>query len=197
MAVNPPGPAAPGTPGVLGTPDNGGVTDADLADADQQQHDTPPTPQQLRELRAEAAKWRRMYQTARTAEEELGRLKAAGQSELERANARASEMEQHRTRAEQEAMRLRVGLTHGLVRQRPDGSWDTTLAQRLQGSTVEELEADAKELARSVPAATPGNGQPGQQRQRMPNAAQNASGAAPASGDPNAWLRDKLSAGRS
>jgi hypothetical protein len=185
-----------GQPAADGTTPN--AEDFSAADAAEGQQGTPPSPQQLRELRAEAAKWRRMYQTARTAEEELGRLKAAGQSELERANSRGTEAETRAGRAELDLRRLQIGLETGLVRQRQDGTWDTTLALRLAGSTEEELRADAIELAKVLPPA--GQQQQGQQGQgqgrRVPNASQNANGAGPNQADPSAWLRDKLTAGR-
>ena len=62
------------------------------------------------------------------------------------------------------------------------------MARRLQGSTREEIEQDAEDLARTL-----GNGATGGPGRRPTNAGQHAGGAAPGK-SPNDWLREKLTA---
>lgn len=82
--------------------------------------------------------------------QELERLKAdeqkrkeAEMTEAEKVKARADELEAELKRERVKGMRLQVVSKYNL----PD-----TLANRLQGETMEELEADAEQLAKLIPA---------------------------------------------
>lgn len=97
----------------------------------------------IKESNREAQALRKRLQDA---EARLAKIDEDGKSELEKAIARAEAAEKSAADAEAKRLRLQVATDKGL----PAG-----LAARLQGSTLEELEADAAELLESFPPATP------------------------------------------
>lgn len=71
-----------------------------------------------------------------------------GKSDSERLTAAVTQAQAEAQQARAEALRYKVGVKHNLP-----PAWIT----RLQGSTEEELEADATELAQTLPPAAPSN----------------------------------------
>lgn len=135
----------------------------------------PAEPSADKDWQAEAAKWRalaRKHEQQAKANVEAARrlatIEEASKSEQQRL---AEQLEQAKARAEQaelKALRAKVAVAKGLP---------PALATRLQGTTEEEITADADELAAMLAA-----------RQTTVDLKQGSRGAAPAS-DPNAWLR--------
>ncbi len=113
------------------------------------------------------------------AETRLSEIDEAGKSELQKAVDRAAQLEAAAAEAEAGRLRLQVALEAGI----PQG-----LASRLQGSTLEELQADAAVLMESVKPAAGAAGVAGR-----------PVGERPASGDPTSELVEmdpaKLAAG--
>lgn len=102
---------------------------------------------------------------------EYDKLAEKDKTELQKATERAEQMERELATERSNRLRLEVAQAKKLP---------VELAGRLQGTTKEELEADADALARLLPA------------QQAPNSFRDAQGkpAQQASGD---WLRDSLS----
>lgn len=115
----------------------------------------------------------------------LAELEDGNRSEIEKATAKAAEAERRAQEAEQRALRLEVAAEKGLTAKQ---------AARLQGTTREDLEADADELlADFAPAATT-DGDEGEQATEAPPATKAPatrpkealkSGAAPATTPPD------------
>lgn len=106
-------------------------------------------PEQLRQMVrggwAEAKDWRVKYQEARPIVEAHQKAEDEARPELERITARAEQAESRAGVAEQTALRYEVAFEQGLT---------FAQAKRLQGSTREEIEADAEEVKRDFPAST-------------------------------------------
>jgi hypothetical protein len=160
-------------------------TDTQPADNADQQADAPPNDQQqpqgdpadkpLGENGEKALKAER--ERANTAERErvalqkrLDELEAANLSELEKAQRRAEKAEKTLADLEANALRQRIALEKGLP---------ANLVPRLQGSTEEELAADADALLELVKAPTG----------PRPDPSQGARG-----GDPKATTADQFAA---
>lgn len=122
--------------------------------------DTPPAepPQGDTDWRAEAEKWkaqsRKHEQRARqaaAAEKRLAELEDRDKSDLERAQENARAATERANAAELRALRAEVAARKGLT---------ANQAKRLQGTTEEELEADADELVAAFrpPDPPPPNG---------------------------------------
>lgn len=112
------------------------------------------TVKEQKELRRENAQLR---SRAKEAEEKLRQIEEANLSELEKTKKRAAELEAQLAAVQTEAWRQAAAVKAKLP---PE------LANRIQGKTPEEMEADAAELAKLLPppAKTPGIAatQPGQ-----------------------------------
>jgi hypothetical protein len=116
----------PNKPPVTGGGDNGGDADKDAG-----------AKSALVKERARAAK---AEADAKTARDELARLQATiseGKTDGERMTAKLVELEARANEADMRAMRAEVAQSKGLT---------AAQAKRLQGKTVDELEADADEL---------------------------------------------------
>lgn len=85
-------------------------------------------------LRSEAAKWRT---EAQQRQERLDELEERDKSELEKAQAKATKLEQAKAEAEVRLLRFEVATDKQLPKE---------LIPRLRGNSREELEADAEEL---------------------------------------------------
>jgi len=94
------------------------------------------------------------YEQLKAKADELDKLREEQASETEKAlkNARKEAEEQVRAQFEPQLLRLQAALKHGL----PDelGARVLNAAKRLVGSTLEELEADAKEFFAAAPIVT-------------------------------------------
>jgi hypothetical protein len=88
---------------------------------------------------------------AKAAEDRLAEIDAANKTDAEKAADRLADAEKRATEAEARAARLEVAAAKGLT---------PSQAKRLQGSTVEELEADADELSTDFKPADDGQGMP-------------------------------------
>lgn len=120
--------------------------------SDEQAQETPDTgtPEQVTD---EVAKWkalaRKHEQQAKTnadAAKRLAEIEDANKSEIEKAAQRAAEAEERAKAAELKAMRLQVAAEKGLTPRQ---------ASRLQGATLEELQADADEFLADLPNPKP------------------------------------------
>ena len=130
-------------------------------------------------LRKEAAGYRAKVKELQPLADKAAELEQAQLTEAEKATQRAADAEARAAAAELSALRLQVALDKGLTPKQ---------AARLQGSTAEELAADADEfLADLGPSRPPGR--PVEQLQ---------SGAAPVANadtaDPDAWIRKAVAA---
>jgi hypothetical protein len=98
-------------------------------------------------LRSERARAREAAKKAEAAEARLREIEDRDKSEKEKAETRAVEAEKKAQDAELRAVRMEVAT---------DKKLPASLARRLQGTTKEELEADADELLKDfeAPAAT-------------------------------------------
>ena len=116
----------------------------------------PPKPPQDEQLGDGGKKALAEERKARqTAERELARYRKAEQdkadaekTELQKASETAAAAETRATEAEARALRLEVAAAKGLP---------LAMAKRLQGTTRDELEADADELLAAVPPKTAGD----------------------------------------
>jgi len=88
---------------------------------------------------------------AKAAEDRLAEIDAANKTDAEKAADRLADAEKKATEAQARADRLEVAAAKGLT---------PSQAKRLQGSTVEELEADADELLADFKPADDGQGMP-------------------------------------
>ena len=88
---------------------------------------------------------------AKAAEDRLAEIDAANKTDAEKAADRLADAEKKATEAQARADRLEVAAAKGLT---------PSQAKRLQGSTVEELEADADELLADFKPADDGHGMP-------------------------------------
>lgn len=102
-------------------------------DAPQQQ----PEQSEDKDWKAEAEKWKAHARKHEQAAKKLAQLEDEQKSEQEKLTERLSELEKKATEAETRAMRLSVMNKKGI---------SEDLASRLQGSTEEELLADADKL---------------------------------------------------
>lgn len=130
--------------------------------------------------KARAREWEKRAKENAAKARELDELKKSQMSELERAQAEAEENKRLAAQAQARGDRLMVAIRKGLPQD---------LADRLVGSTVEELEADADKLLALIP--------PNQNTGRppAPDLRQGQRGGqAPISGD--AWLRQMAAAKR-
>lgn len=87
--------------------------------------------------KAEARKWEGLAKANKSAAEKLVELEEAGKSEAEKLAQRATAAESERDTARQELLRSRTALAKGLP---------ADLADRLRGSTEEEMAEDADRL---------------------------------------------------
>lgn len=134
-----------------------------------------PTGDTAEAWKARSREWERKAKANADAAKELDAFKKAQMTELEKAQAEAAEAKARATQAELAAARQSVATAKGL----PAG-----MAERLQGSTKEELEADADVLLK-VLAKPAGNG-------ARPDLRQGARGAATTEKvDGNSWLREQ------
>jgi hypothetical protein len=115
---------------------------ADETDSDAETEDTEPEEGDGRL----AAALKKANKDGERLRRRLKELEDRDKTEIQKATEKAAELEQKATAAELRALRLEVALEAGLPK---------ALAARLQGSTVEELQKDAKELL-----AFAGNGKP-------------------------------------
>lgn len=109
---------------------------------------------ELEKVRREAASWRVKYRDAEPLVQKAKELEEANKSEAQKAAEARAAAEQRATASESRLARLEACLNAGL---------DRKFADRLKGSTPEELEADAKELSElfasresDTPAPSPG-----------------------------------------
>ncbi|MFT3877146.1 MAG: DUF4355 domain-containing protein [Propioniciclava sp.] len=122
-------------------------------------------------LAAERRSQEQKFADAVTKAAQFDELENKNKTELQRSTERAEKLEKELAAERTSRLRLEVAQAKGLP---------AAMAARLQGSTKEELEADAEALARLLPA------------QQAPNTFRDAQGrpaGAPTSGD---WLRDSL-----
>jgi hypothetical protein len=100
-------------------------------------------PDAVREIISAASRRARQAEAeAKAARSELQGLQDQGKSELEKANGRAERAEARAAKLERTLLISSVATRHRL---------DPELASRLRGETEEELEADAKALAKRFP----------------------------------------------
>lgn len=100
-------------------------------------------PDQVREIISAASRRARQAEAeAKAARSELQGLQDQGKSELEKANGRAERAEARAIKLERTLLISAVAARHKL---------DPELASRLRGETEEELDADAKALAKRFP----------------------------------------------
>lgn len=99
-----------------------------------------PLVRTLEKLKMEAKDLRRDNQAGAAALQRLAAIEEAQKTEAQKVADRAAELDGRATKAESEAMRLRVAMRKGLTE---------TQAKRLIGDTDEALEADADELLAS------------------------------------------------
>lgn len=97
-------------------------------------------------LRAEAAKYRKEAKANADAAARLAQIEESQKTEAQRAAEALAAAQREAEQARAEALRLKVGVAHGLP---PE------LVSRLQGSTEEELAADAANLLPLIKPATP------------------------------------------
>ena len=131
-------------------------------------------------LRAEAAKYRKEAKANAEAAARLAQIEDAQKTEAQRAAEALAAAQRDAEQARAEALRLKVGVAHGLP---PE------LVSRLQGSTEEELAADAANLLPLIKPATPTPAtapQPAPVSGTVPPVEQEPQ-------DLNAWLRNSLS----
>lgn len=83
-----------------------------------------------------------------TAADELKRLKESKQTDEEKVAAKLAELEKRTNESDRRALRAEIAQAKGLT---------AAQTKRLQGTTKEELEADADDLLESFPAAKDGN----------------------------------------
>jgi hypothetical protein len=134
----------------------------------------------VKSLRAEAAKYRTEAKANAEAAARLREIEDAQKSEAQRAQEALAEAQREAETARLEALRLRVGVSAGLP---PEA------ISRLQGSTEDEIAADAAKLAELLkPAAPPVAGKPSPTLQSgaVPPEAQTPT-------DLNEWMRRSLS----
>lgn len=93
-------------------------------------------------LREIESKYKKLTREMERVQEEERKKKEAEMTDVEKFKARAAELEAELNRERYGRMRLEVASKYNL----PD-----TLANRLQGETMEELEADAEQLAKLIP----------------------------------------------
>lgn len=104
---------------------------------------TADNPDQVRTILSEASRRARQAEAdAKAARQELQGLQDAGKSELEKATTRAERAEARAAELERSVLISTVAAKHDL---HPE------LVPRLKGDTEEELEADAKALAKQFP----------------------------------------------
>ena len=115
---------------------------------------------------AELAKWkalaRKHEKEAKEGKAAIARLKEiedSNKSEVEKATEAQRQAEQRAAEAEQRALRLEVAASKGLT---------PAQAKRLQGSTLEELEADADELLSTFRSADQDDADTGSGLRRTP-----------------------------
>lgn len=119
--------------------------------------DTKPDPKddaaaKLKELEAERDKWKVMARKhedeEKKAKEELAKLKStndADKSEIQKATERIADLEKRHVESEARALRAEIAAEKKLT---------PAQAKRLQGTTREELEADADELLEAFKPST-------------------------------------------
>lgn len=127
---------------------------------------------EIEKLRRESAAWRTKVRDLEPLAKRAAELDEATKSEVQKALDRATEAERVAQVAQLDAARLRAAQANGLTE---------VQANRLAGTTPEELEADAKAFAAELGIANNGGRKPADLKQ-------GARGAATAA-DPDAWLR--------
>lgn len=105
----------------------------------------------IKKLRAEEKQYKQEKKELERLKADEAKRKEAEMSEAEKLKARADKLEAELLQERSERLRLKVASKHAL----PDA-----LASRLKGETEEELEADAQELAKLLPAKTEEKKQP-------------------------------------
>lgn len=186
MADNPAGAATAPTESE-GTP----APDAQTEPVTQAQGDLGPKGVQAleRERAARKAVEARLKELEPLAEE-LQKLRDAEKSEVEKLGDKLAREVEHRQRVEAENIRLRVAMDNGLT---------SDQANRLVGTTQEELEADAKEFLKMLrPAEPEEEPQPGSVQQTpQPRLKSGVPAGLPLNGDPlTAALERKLGISR-
>lgn len=127
-------------------PDPDGQADAETGDAKAPDW----LERELKKVRAEAAKYRTDNKALAEKAARLDELEGSTKSDLEKLTERASTADQRAAEAEARALRLEVAFDKGLSPKQ---------AARLQGTTKEELQADADDLIEAFGAAKrTGNG---------------------------------------
>ncbi|TMZ70761.1 hypothetical protein EMG21_27795 [Klebsiella pneumoniae] len=89
--------------------------------------------------KAKSREWEKRAKANQAAAKKLEEIEDAKKSEIERATSKQQRAEKERDEAVQKLRRYEVATASGLP---------LSVAHRLQGTTLEELEADAKELAK-------------------------------------------------
>lgn len=110
--------------------------------------------QKIADLESDRDKWKEMSRKHEkrseenaTAADELKRLRESKQTDEEKVAAKLADLEKRANAADARTLRAEVALAKGL---------SAAQTKRLQGSTREELEADADDLLESFPAAKDG-----------------------------------------
>jgi preprotein translocase subunit SecD len=131
-----------------GTPDpgadrNGGT---ELTAEQRKAVEAADNPDQVREILSTASRRARQAEAeAKAARQELQGLQDAGKSELEKANTRAERAEARAAELERSLLTSSVASRHGIPPEH---------VHRLIGTTEEELETDAKALAKALRSST-------------------------------------------
>lgn len=126
-----------------GTEQDAPDTGAELSADQRKAVDAAAKPDEVREIISAASRRARQAEAElRQARQELQGLQDQGKSELEKAAARADRAEAHAAALERSLLISSVASRYEL---------DPELASRLRGETEEELEADAKALAKQFP----------------------------------------------
>jgi predicted RNase H-like HicB family nuclease len=145
---------------------------ARLPEGNQQNPSAPPAEgaTDTTDWKAESRKWERQAKSNAEAATKLATLEESQKTEQQKLADRAAQAERRAAEAELKVLRAEVASAKGIP---------TPLAQRLQGSTREELEADAEELLKTIlPAQQQGKPKP------PPAGAVAGAGGAPQGGKP-------------
>ena len=118
--------------------DDGGGDDGDDGDS---AGDTDSTAASAEDIKKMQSALRKANKEAETFRLKLKEIEDRDKSETEKLTERTRELEGNLTSAEQRALRLEIALDKGIPK---------TIANRLQGSTREEMEADADELLKTL-----------------------------------------------
>lgn len=127
--------------------ENGSTTETDNPTTEPKPEEKPEPQGDGTDWKAESRKWEKRAKDNSDAAKRLKELEDKDKSESEKLSERATSAEKRAEEAEARALKAEVAHEKGLTAKQ---------AKRLQGSTREELEADADDLLESFPAGKDG-----------------------------------------